>query len=322
MNISYRIILVLCVVSGIVCAQRAEYSSYALLKDVDVPEYDEWRFNFSIESYTFENFTPGYSWHESVYTATVDFGFWTFRWADLSVGGKLPFYFWYAKDKLENDNKGIQGAALKTTGFMDPELFADLKFDLPFSNHISALLHGSITLPGVVQKAENGGAGVGETRGEIMGGIVIEYKRFIFKTLGGVEVGSEIGDTPAVYYNYRTPAIFVPQVAPWENTVVDKYYIDLVFCASATVGFGLEYFYRGSYFNQGQWKQAYDTPIYGTIDDIGIFSIKLIFATTAGGFYSTEKGTLFTIGVGFGGVGTDPELNPDAYYSLALSKYF
>jgi len=323
MKISYKIIVFLCIISGILSAQRAEFSSYALLKDVDVPDYDEWRFNFSIESYTFENFTPGYSWHESIYTATVDFGFWTFDWMDLSVGGKLPFYFWYAKDDLEKDNKGINGAALKVTGFMDPELFADLKFDLPGTNHWSALLHGSISLPGVVEKAENGGAGIGQTRGEIMGGIMFEYKRFILKALGGILFGPEIGDTPPVYYNYRTPALFVPQVAEWENTVVQQFYVDMVFCATATAGFGIEYFYKGSYFNPGQWRDdAYDTPIYGTIDDLGLFIVKLTFASTTGGFYSTEKGTNFTIGVGFGGVGTDSDLNPDAYYTLALSKYF
>jgi len=310
----------LALIAGLASAQTAEFFSYPLLKDADVPGYDEWRFVFSVDSYTFDNFTPGYTWHESVYSVSLEFGFWTFSFGDLSVGGRIPFYFWYARDQLKKDNSTIPGAKTKVTGFMDPEIFGDLKIDL--ATHLAGLVHGLISLPNVAKRADEGGAGIGQTRGEIMAGIMFEYKRLIFKVLGGWEAAGELGNTPPVYINYRTPALFVPQVQAWDNTTVAKWYADLIFCTTATSGFGIEYFYRGSYFKEGKWSRAYGKAIPATIADTSILTIKLVFASTAGGFAGAEKGTIFTIGIGFGGVGTEEDLNPDTVYTLSVSKYF
>jgi hypothetical protein len=320
MNKAYLILLLLiCIVAGL-GAQSAEFSSYMLLKEIDIPDYDEGRFNFTIESYTWENFVPNQGWQETIYSMSFEFGFWTFPIGDLNVGFRLPYYFWFAKNGLRDENNSIPEARTKVTGFMDPELFAQFKLDI--TNNISALFHGMITVPGLAERAADGGAAIGETRGELMAGFVFEYRRMIAKVMGGLETGSELGNTPPVYIAYRVPSLFVPQVTAWDETLVNVVDIEAIFCATAQLGFGVQYYYKEAYFNSNKWTNAFFQPINETPDDLGMLTIKLYYASTTGGFYSLNKGSIFSFGIGMGGVGTDPDANPDIFYHVALSKYF
>jgi hypothetical protein len=291
-----------------------------LLKEIDLPGFEEGRFNFTIQSYTWEDFTPNEGWVETKYSFGFEWGVWTFPIGDLNVGCRLPYYFWFARDGLKSDNSSFPEARTKISGFMDPELFVQFKLDI--TNNISALFHGMITVPNVAIKASEGGAAIGETRGELMAGFIFEYRRMIAKIMGGLETGSEMGNTPPVYIAYRVPSLLVPQVTDWDETLVNVLRAEVVFCATAQLGFGLEYYYKESYFNSNKWTNAYFQPINQTPDHLGLFTIKLYYATTTGGFYSLNKGSIFSFGIGLGGVGTDPDANPDIYYHVSLSKYF
>lgn len=300
----------------------AEFSTYALLKELDVPEYDEWRLNLNIDTYTWENFGWGTSaatpqetnWHETVYSVSLEWGFWTFPIGDLSLGVELPYYFWYSANDLREYNENNSHTE-KFTGFLDPEVFADFKIRV--TDHISGLVHVGMTVPGLFEKAVDGGAAIGVTRLTAMGGVIIKYNRFVTRIMLGVESGS----TPSVETANHTPALIVPQVAAWDNKNVAVLDLDTIFCAAATTGFGVQYLYKGTYFKGGTWDTA-SANLTSEPDPLGMLVLKMYFSDTTGGFASSESGTIMTVGIGMGGIGADQDLNPDILYQLTVSKYF
>ncbi|MFH1707520.1 MAG: hypothetical protein ABIF71_06350 [Planctomycetota bacterium] len=307
-----------------VCGASAGITTYVILKEADVPAYDEWRMNLNVDTFSWENFGWGVtatagsetSWNESLYSVSMEWGFWTFALGDISLGAKLPYYFWYAKDGLKDFNNGLPGAKTKNVGWMDPELFGDFKFKL--TDHVSGLAHLGMTVPALSlgENAVDGGAALGVTRLTLMGGVLVQYNRFIAKIM----VGAETGGTPDVETKYDTPALIVPQVAGWDNSNVILMDIETIFCASATTGFGLEYMYKGAYFKGGSWDT--DLAVDSEPDPLGMLVINMYFADTSSGFYSAESGTIFAFGIGMGGIGSDPDLNPDILYRVSVSKYF
>lgn len=337
------IFLLICFAAGMF-GVSAEFSSYAILKEIDVPEYDEWRFSFNLDSYTYEHFalgevgtTKGTNWHESLYSISAEWGFWTFPIGDLSIGATIPFYFWYAASDLRDDNRANAGTGAETKflGLMDVEIFADFKSGL--TEHVSLLLHGGVTIPefsgifnfvtSLAKTAEEGGAAYGVMRMTGSAGLIIKYPRFISK----ITVGAELGNSPAIKDYRRTPALLVPQVVDWDNTSIMFFNIDLLFSASAATGFGLEYRYKGAYFavDSSKWVLEFGQ----VLDPLEMIIIKMYFSSTSGGFYGAKGGSIMSIGIGahistlFGTetsplMGTDPDLNPDILYVFSYSKYF
>ena len=315
MSVTGKICILLVACVGGLMGLSAEFSTYALLKEADVPEYMECRLSVTSSSYTLENYgwgdiPDGTSWHETVFNLTWEWGFWTFAMGDLNIGGRLPFYFWYAKDELRSTNELVPGAKIKVTGFMDPEVFADFKFKI--TDHINGLLHAGTLIPGLAEPADEGGGALGVARITAMGGVIIEYNRFVARLMAGIESGK----TPDVMTDHAVPAFVVPQVSAWDNSSVPILDLTAIFCTSATSGFGLQYLYKGSYFDAGAWVN--DTGP----DNLGMLVLTFYFANTAGGFYASEAGSIFSLGVGMGGINADPDLNPDILYRLTFSRYY
>ncbi len=318
-------------------ADSGAFTSYQLLKEIDLPDYDEWRLSFNVETTTWENFDydeaispEQISWHESIYTLSLEWGFWTFSRGDLNIGLELPFYFWYAKEDLKtqnNDNLTWPEGKIKNNGPMDLKAFADFKLKL--TDNIYGILHGGVSIPGVSPMlydlfsgldADDIDTDYGVLRFEVGVGALFKYSRFI----GRAQVGAELGGVPSTNPDFHIPAEYVPHAtSEWTNSTILMLNLSSIFVATSSFGVGIDIDYRGQVFSDGDWDAANFNTVGGNNvpEAVTLLSLKFYFsASGGGGFYSVDSGSIFSFGIGK--KLADSDLQPAVRYTLNYSQYF